>query len=407
MGPESILRFIMMRSLFLEGYTLKCNKKNSHCAFCFSAIVILFNLLWSNLGATQDTSHLTSLPTKQSLFTTHLNVGVITLFPFTSYKNEQLGGLSYDIWRLIAIKNNFNCTYFNLISDVDKATQLVHNHKLDVVIGPIGIISQRVPLVDYTTPYFHGQYVLLAKQQKLSIWLQLHAFFGKLSEVGFIFIALFFTVYIHLFWAIERKSSPDLKGLTYRKGMGYIFWRCMLNQFKAPFFPSSLVIRILSFIWFIVFTLFLTSIFAGLTASFVSNVLSKGEPFQKILDVGKKPIAAFGGKAATNFAMRAGLNVTYLPKTMNEAVTALDSRKVDGIFLLLGSAHAYLNKHSRDDLYISPIQFQHIPMGFMVSDTNRELLRKINWSLLKMSEDGTKLYICDQYNSFINTINCQ
>ncbi len=385
---------------------LKLYKKSSRFTYFFSTIVIFLSLLWSNIGITQDTLQLPPQLTKHSLPTTNLNVGVITLYPFTSYKNEELSGLSYDLWSLIAIKHNFNCTYFNLKDDVDKAEQLLHHKKLDVVIGPIGIISDRISLINYTIPYFHGQFVLLAKKKNLSFWHQFHTIFSRFSALGFIFIVSFFIVYLHLFWLAERKRLPDLKGFTYRDGIGYIFWKCVLNKCAPPLFPTSLVTRIFSIIWYTTFTLFLTTIFAGLTASLVSSVLSTEEPFQKLLDVGKKPIAVYRGKSATNFAMSAGLNVVSFPKTIDEAIDALDSGKVAGVFLLLGSAHVYLNSHSRQDLYISPIQFYQLPMGFMVNDTKRELLRKINWSLLKMSENGKKLDLCSRYNSFININNC-
>ncbi len=391
---------------FLEGAMLKMYKKSSRFTFFFSTIVIFFSLLWSNIGITQDTLQLPPQLTKHSLPTTNLNVGVITLYPFTSYKNEELSGLSYDIWSLIAIKYNFNCTYFNLKDDIDKAVQLLHHKKLDVVIGPIGILADRVSLVNYTTPYFHGQFVLLAKKQKINFWHQLHAIFSGFSALGFIFIVGFFIVYLHLFWLAEQKRSHDLNGLTYRDGIEYIFWKCVFNGFHHPFFPTSLVTRIFSLIWNTIFTLLLTTIFAGLTASLVSSVLSTAEPFQKLLDVGKKPIAFYRGKEETNFTMSAGLNVVSFPKTIDEAIDVLDSGKVDGVFLLLGSAHVYLNSHSRQDLYISPIQFHLLPIGFMVNDTKRELLRKINWSLLKMSENGKKLDLCSRYTSFINIINC-
>lgn len=402
----AIYYFKMTIGYSLEGSILKFYKKNSHHTLFFSTIAIFLSMFWSHTGITQDTLHLSPQPIKNSVPTTNLNVGVIMLYPFTSYNNEELSGLSYELWRLIAIKYHFKCTYFNLNNDVNKAVQLLHNHKLDVVIGPIGVLSETVPLVDYTLPYFHGQFVLLAKKKKLSFRHQLDAVFSEVSAVKIIFIVLFFVVYLHLFWIIEQKREPDLKGLTYRKGIGYLFWKCVLNNFEPPFFPHSLVVRIFAGIWFIIFSLILASIFAGLTASLVSSVLSEGEPFQKILDVGKKPIAVYRGKSATTFAMNAGLNVVSFPKTIDEAINALDSTKVDGVFLLLASAHAYLNTHSRQDLYISPIQFYSLPMGFMVSDTKKELLRKINKSLLKLSEDGTKLDICNRYSNSISITNC-
>lgn len=370
-------------------------------------IIIFYTLFWSNLGITQDVSKLTPQPIATLPHTTDLNVGVITQRPFTAYENGQWTGIAYEIWNLVALQNKFNCTYFDLNKDMQKAIEKVRAHELDVVIGPIYVVSQRAYLVDYSTPYYQGEYVLLAKKRKLSFWHEFDALFHGFSIMAIVILIFIFITYICLFMLIERKYLTDLKGLSYAKGVAHIFWNFVLKQFKVPYVPKTLTMRLLSIIWVFLWAIFMTTVFAGFMASFISSFAFLKEPFQKVLDVGKKPIAAFRGEVVKELAESAGLNVVYMPKKLDDAIDALDSGRVDGIFLLLSFAESYLNTHTREDLYISPIKFNHVPLGFIVDDTNRELLRKINWSILKMSEDGNKLSICNRYNMFINVRNCQ
>ncbi len=345
----------------------------------------------------------------QQLATEHLKVGIVTNWPFAGpiTQNGPMGGVAYDLWGLISKQNHFDSTYYNLEKNYDEAITLIQQHKLDVVIGAIGITPDRVRRVDFTFPYFRGEHILVAKKEAATALSAFSAIFhGNLSVIACIMVLLYF-LYLNLFWYIERNNIDEMKELSYRKGLAHLFWKSLLNGFRIPLFPLGNTTRVFTGVWNLIIAASIASIIAGMTAGFVTSLNTRGNLIQSLADMKNKTVATFPGDTTVLYAKTAGLNVAYSAPSFPEAIAALDNNKVDAIFILRAFFLDYLNVNSRKDLYIASLKFPHDYLAFMVSDAKKNLLRKINYSIVSATVNGQKYEICNLYKNYINVDNCK
>ena len=86
-----------------------------------------------------------------------ITVGVLIRAPYiyrTKLKNnkEHYSGFLFDIWQLIAKKNNFNCVYTSINQSNYTAAMKKYGDKYDVIIGNISNGVTRYKYVNFTNP---------------------------------------------------------------------------------------------------------------------------------------------------------------------------------------------------------------------------------------------------------------
>ena len=292
-------------------------------------------------------------------------------------------------------------------TDVNKAVDMVHDGKLDAVVGPIGVLSSRAALVSFTMPYYRPDFSVIAKKSGVHFWSHFH--YAKSNYVFYVLLitlALYF-LYLHLFWVFEHHNHKELHSQSYKKGMESLFWKSIFSGLKAPpIFPMSNIMRILSMVWSTIIAIYILSLFAGVTASLVSVFNESDQAFTKKEDLEGKRIAVYGGDTAILNARLANLAIDKVVETVDEGMTLLQENKVDAVFMLRPIAVNYIYKHHSNDLYISPIPFRPIYMSFILNDKYRDLLHGINRSLIKMSEKGNKALFCAKYHLQVNEGEC-
>ena len=69
-------------------------------------------------------------------------------------------------------------------------------------------------------------------------------------------------------------------------------------------------------------------------------------------------------------------------------------------------AMEYLKTLPKTDLYITPIKFPLLSLGFILSDNNVKFLKQINSSILQITESGEKMLICRKYEKDVSGEHC-
>ncbi len=372
--------------------------------FKFLLAPLMFFILWIHSA--------TSFPTPAVLASIPFKVGIVDIPPFSQYISGHPSGIAVDIWNSISKENNFSTTYVDLGSNVDAAITKVSSGELDAVIGPVGILASRAKNVYFTVPYYQDHYVLIAKEHKLNIlaaWSRFNVIFrGPSSALAFLIFLIFYVLYIHLFWYVERMRQKDLCELDYKRGIENLFWKSLVGWKiqSAPYFPETRFIRVITIIWSVICTICFFSIFAGLTASLVSSIANAEKTIKQLSDVNNRPIAVYGWSNTRDTAAMMGLrSIANLP-TLQKNIALLEKGDVVGVYAFNPLAMEYLKTLPKTDLYITPIKFPLVSLGFILSDSNIKFLKQINFSILQMTESGEKILICRKYEEDVSVEHC-
>lgn len=338
-----------------------------------------------------------------------LKIGVLDLPPFSYKSNGGISGIASDLWSEISKQLNINNQYILLSPDINAAISNVHNGKLDVAVGPIGLSSKRLELVNFTVPFFHGEYVFVAEKINGSFWDRFDGIFSGYALEAALFLFIVFWLLVFLCMIFEKKHPLLIKKNNFEKCL-YIAYRFMMEIFGGgvPLDPETKSGGAVVFLWLFIANTYIMTVFAAIAATFVSGVqLQAKEPYSSVDQIANLPIAIFGGDTADSTAERAHINLRILKNSPEEAFSQVREHKAIGAFMLRGMAEVYLHSHPKENFYITTIKFPRIYLGFALNkNISKDLQGEINWTIAKIIENGTMMSICDKYKESINEKNC-
>lgn len=230
--------------------------------------LILFSLFPVCFGFSQNQS-ITDHPDS-------LVIGYSINPPFLFQDNGKLEGLSYWIWEEL-IKNE--ATYYEYKElPLDSLLNGLKTGKLDLVISPLTITSERNKYIYFSVPYYIGNSTFMVnktsnKDRFLSI-------FSSVFSWSFfkILLSLFLLLFIFgfLVWFFERKKNPEEFGDDSR-GIWHGLWWSAVTMTTVGYgdkSPKTVGGRIIGLIWMFAGIILISSITASITSSLTVDKLS-------------------------------------------------------------------------------------------------------------------------------------
>ena len=357
--------------------------KNYFSRFSFLPVLLLFSVFTNG----QVTSFINSPDT------TSLRVGIAGSAPFIVQDNNNFEGISIDVWQSIASEAGWKYSTQSF-QTVDEALQNLESGKIDVVVGPISITSERAKLVRFTQPYYQSSLSILSTSAPPSLWERIEPFFSKKLLVAlFIFIFILGCVGT-LLWLAERKENPDQFPSDFSHGVANGMWCAIVTMSTTGYgdiAPKTLAGRIVAGSWMVISIIFATSMVAGIASTLTltsmnHTIISKAE------DLNNKNIAVTDNSPGSHFISEYGGNKITI-KNIEEGMQFLKEKKADAMVFDRPQLLFYLQKHPEKDMTISHSEYEKQGYGF-VFPLYSKLVHTANIYLLHDAEsDKTKRVI--------------
>lgn len=338
----------------------------------------------------------------------NLQVGVLDIEPFSYHQNGFFQGIAYELWAEIASLADIKSEYTAIGPDINNAISEVQAGKYDVAIGPIGILANRIKKVDYTIPFFNGEFRYVLLQSNSSFWNRFNDIFSGYAPLAiFCFFGIFF-IFILLIILIEHEHE-ELKNCHFLHNFGRLSSKFILNIFSGnpPIVTSKYMASLVVFLWLLIVNTYIITTLAGITATLVSKPKHFNNPVT-LSDIQRLSTVVYGGNTALQNAHRSGLSVTMMTRTPEDAFNQVLQQQGSGAYMLYGVIQQYLFLHpqEKEKFYITPIKFPKMNLAFIINKKNRDFLPKINWAMAKIIEEGKLMNICHKYANIINEENC-
>ena len=344
----------------------------------FSLLFASF-LFFSFLTEAQDT---TLVPHTD---TTSLRVGVAGSAPFVINNNNELTGISIELWQSVAAQAGWNYNTQNFKS-VESALADLKAGKLDVVIGPISITSERAKTARFAQPYYQSSLSILSVSKPPSLWERISPFFS-INLLIAVFIFVFILAIIGtLFWLSERKENPEQFPNDYLHGIANGMWLAIVTMSTVGYgdiSPKTLKGRIVAGSWIVISIIFATSMVAGiastLTLSSINHtVITKAE------DLSRKVVAVPEGSPAASFIKEYGAKEIDM-ESIAQGIEFLNAKKADAVVFDRPQLLFYLKNHPDKHLSISHSEYEKLGYGFAFP-INSPLVHSTNIYLLHDAE---------------------
>ena len=347
------------------------------------------------------------LSTVASVAETTYRIGVYQEEPFSSYHDGKYFGMSISIWREIAEAAHIKYKFVPLTGTTSDAINMLAAHKLDGLVGPVSVLSNRVDRVNFSRPYFISQLGIVSKNNTPGFW---HVFSGIvksfLSYTLLVYVAFLF-IYTLVFWYVERRCKNE--GFTGAKLPSFM---TALFRISSLFLTQDIdqevkspVARMLGIIWVLFSIVFLSVVVGVITSSMTivnSDLDAAGANSLKSL-YGTK-LAARDQSYAAHIAGILGADVVKT-QSYTEAMALLKKNKVSAVvgnYLSL----RYFDKQTPDKRYaprVLSVGSNELAFAF---PKGSPLLDRVNKQLTILQEKNTIFGVCERFVGPEEAVRC-
>lgn len=352
------------------------NFKNYNLRFSLLLATLLFFSAFTNA---QDTSLVPGTDTSS------LRVGVAGSAPFVINKNNELTGISIELWQSVAAQAGWNYNTQNFKS-VESALADLKAGKLDVVIGPISITSERAKTVRFAQPYYQSSLSILSVSKAPSIWERISPFFSinlLIAVLIFVFILSFVGT---LFWLAERKENPEQFPPDYMRGIANGMWCAIVTMSTVGYgdiAPKTLKGRIVAGSWIVISIIFATSMVAGIASTLTLSSINH-TVITKAQELNNKKVAVPIGSPAESFIKEYGGKEVPMDNIAT-GIQLLKDKKAEAIVFDRPQLMYYLKQFPEENLTISHSEYEKLGYGFAFP-MNSPLVHSTNIYLLHDAE---------------------
>ena len=356
--------------------------QNTFNLFLFTKKFLAFILLFSCLTSFSQKD----LTTIQKKSTDNFTVGYAGSEPFVVNEDNKWKGISVEIWDLVAQESQIKYTP-KAYASVAEALSDLANGKIDAVVGPVSITSDRAEIVEFSQPYFQSSLGILSRVDDPSFFDRI----APLFTVNLLYALIIFLFILGcvgtLLWLAERKASPDQFPYEPVKGIANGMWCAIVTMSTTGYgdiAPVTLMGRVVAGSWMIISILFATTMVAGIASSLTlsglgKNTISSAEQFEN------KKIAVLNNSPSVDFVTEYN-GKTVLVESLEEAYAMLKDNKVQGVVFDKPQLNYFLEKNHDEKMTISVAEYLKQGYGFAFC-LHSDKVSNFNINLLKLKED--------------------
>lgn len=329
--------------------------------------------------------------------TSNLRVGLAGSSPFVIRENNgKFGGISLEIWQLLELKAHWNSTYtyYNNVSD---ALDSLQKGKLDVLVGPLSITSERAEKVRFSQPYYQSSLSIMSLSEKKGVLDRIAPFFSyRLLIAVFVFLFILGIVGT-LIWLAERKKSPEQFPLKPGPGIANGMWLAIVTMSTTGYgdrAPITFWGRIIAGCWMVISIIFATTMVAGIASTLTLTGLET-TTITNIGQVSGKKVAVIKNSPAEDYAKKYNADEIYVDNLKN-AVQKLKNKEVVAIVYDRPQLLYFLKQHPDDNVTVGKEEYFKQGYGFAFPK-NSALASKVNINLLYLSEQNRIKFITNEW----------
>ena len=317
----------------------------------------------------------------------------------------KLRGLAIDIFKQVAIKNNWQYQFILVDGSVESLLNDLKNKKYDIVIGPISINFERMKIVDFSRPYYLSEEKLAIHRHTASPLKAVIDIIYSIPLGIFIYILVLLLVIAHIIWLSERHKNPEMPQ-KYLPGIIFSTWFFIAHFFKGGLLyrPKTNTARAILLIWLILaLSIFLIAT-STYTAYITARLVDSKQSIEDVAELVGVKIAYVQGHSYASFPKEVGA-IGVPVATVEEALKMIKDRKVFGAIgdqIILASA---LNKSPNKDVVISTMRLRNDEFAFAFPE-NSPYLRPVNLAIVEMQDNGDMHSICETHVGNFN-LNCE
>lgn len=321
----------------------------------------------------------------------NLTVGVTNAPPFIIIDNDNISGLTIDLWDNIS--DSLNVDYQFVETDVDNVVTNIKEGEINISIAPMAVNSTHAEMNFYSQPFYITTMCVAIENHYESGFVTIIKNLFSLSFLKTIGLLLLINFTIGtLIWLAERKDNPGFSDNI--NGIIDGFWWSWVTMTTVGYgdkSPQSKNGKILATVWMLVAIL----IISGFTATISSELTTKRlqNNVSNIHDLHKMKVGCVEGRNTVIYLDYKHIKSKEYP-TFEEAINALEKGEINALVDDGATLNYYFNKRERNiGKKITLVELPNNKEYYCFMSSDPMLVNRINPYLLSFleSEQWSKL----------------
>ena len=326
-------------------------------------------------------SHITTLRSEEET----LSVGVTNSPPFIIIEDDEITGLTIDLWNVIS--DSLDIDYHFVKTDINDVVTNIYEGEVNISIAPMAISSAHADSTFYTQPFYITTMCVAVENHYESGFVTIVKNLFSLSFLKTIGLLLFINLCIGtLIWFAERKDNPAFSDKMLN-GIIDGFWWSWVTMTTVGYGDKSPLSRngkILGTIWMLVAIL----IISGFTATISSELTTKRlqNNVSSLHDLHKMKVGCLKGRNTAIYLDYK--HIAYKDfSSFEEAFEALEKGEINALVDDGATLNYYFNKKERSlTKKITLIELPNNKEYYCFMSSDPMLVNKINPYLLSFLE---------------------
>ena len=314
-----------------------------------------------------------------------LSVGVTDSPPFIIIEDDDITGLTIDLWNVIS--DSLDIDYHFVKTDLNDVMTNIYEGEVNISIAPMAISSAHADSTFFSQPFYITTMCVAVENHYESGFVTIVKNLFSLSFLKTIGMLLFINLCIGtLIWFAERKDNPAFSDKMF-SGIIDGFWWSWVTMTTVGYGDKSPLSRngkILGTIWMLVAIL----IISGFTATISSELTTKRlqNNVTNIHDLHKMKVGCLEGRNTSIYLDYKHINHKQY-KTFDDAFDALEKGDINALVDDGATLNYYFRKYEKDMMKkITLIELPNNKEYYCFMSTQPYLVNKINPYLLGFLE---------------------
>lgn len=321
----------------------------------------------------------------------NLTVGVTNAPPFIIIDNDNISGLTIDLWDNIS--DSLNVDYQFVETDIDNVVTNIKEGEINISIAPMAVNSTHAEMNFYSQPFYITTMCVAIENHYESGFVTIIKNLFSLSFLKTIGLLLLINFTIGtLIWFAERKDNPGFSDNI--NGIIDGFWWSWVTMTTVGYgdkSPQSKNGKVLATVWMLVAIL----IISGFTATISSELTTKRlqNNVSNIHDLHKMKVGCVEGRNTVIYLDYKHIKSKEYP-TFEEAINALEKGEINALVDDGATLNYYFNKRERNiGKKITLVELPNNKEYYCFMSSDPMLVNRINPYLLSFleSEQWSKL----------------
>ena len=321
----------------------------------------------------------------------NLTVGVTNAPPFIIIDNDNISGLTIDLWDNIS--DSLNVDYQFVETDIDNVVTNIKEGEINISIAPMAVNSTHAEMNFYSQPFYITTMCVAIENHYESGFVTIIKNLFSLAFLKTIGLLLLINFTIGaLIWLAERKDNPGFSDNI--NGIIDGFWWSWVTMTTVGYgdkSPQSKNGKVLATVWMLVAIL----IISGFTATISSELTTKRlqNNVSNIHDLHKMKVGCVEGRNTVIYLDYKHIKSKEYP-TFEKAISALEKGEINALVDDGATLNYYFNKRERNiGKKITLVELPNNKEYYCFMSSDPMLVNRINPYLLSFleSEQWSKL----------------